>query len=63
MVLGLILHLAFQSNLETLAKANPQLVVLWSVDWDDYVTASLCQSAKYRSSQWLDQWLRQDHVS
>jgi hypothetical protein len=39
-------------NLETLAKANPWLVVLWSVDWDDYVTVSLFQSAKYRSSQW-----------
>lgn len=28
-------------NLETLAMANPQLVVLWSVDWDDDVTKSI----------------------
>lgn len=28
-------------NLETLATANPQLVVLWSVDWDDDVTKSI----------------------
>ncbi len=28
-------------NLETLASADPQLVVLWSVDWDDDVTKSI----------------------
>lgn len=28
-------------NMETLAKANPQLVVLWSVDWDDDVTKAI----------------------
>jgi iron complex transport system substrate-binding protein len=33
-------------NLETLAKANPQLVVLWSVDWDDDVTKSIEENLK-----------------
>lgn len=28
-------------NMETLAKADPQLVVLWSVDWDDDVTKAI----------------------
>ncbi|NPV61025.1 MAG: ABC transporter substrate-binding protein [Methanotrichaceae archaeon] len=28
-------------NMETLAKADPQLVVLWSADWDDDVTQAI----------------------
>lgn len=28
-------------NMETLAKADPQLVVLWSSDWDDEVTKAI----------------------
>jgi len=33
-------------NLETLAGADPQLVVLWSVDWDDDVTRSIEDNLK-----------------